>query len=206
MSNISYCPNCNNILDITKSTKQVGGKNDSDSDSESSESYEHSDSLIQKILHNKKIDSDTITDNELENILKSDEYKKLEKEKKEYVYNKIQDLKPVEDKKTTFEKQAAKPTEKVQFICDSCGYRKPIEEGTLIFSRVSSDIVQNYTGSEIKDMKYSSILPRTRKYICPNNDCESHNDNSKREAIFFRLNNTYRVKYICLACDTLFNI
>jgi len=205
MSNISFCPNCNNILDITKSAKQVGGaKDETYNDSETSSEHELSETLIQKILHNHKIDSETASSIELDVIIKSDEYKKLEVDQKELVYNKIQDLKPAEDKKELLEKNITKQTEKAYFICESCGYLEPIKEGTEIFSRVSSDIVQNYSGSEINDMKFSSILPRTRKYICPNKNCESHTDNSKREAVFFRLNNTYRLKYICLACDAIF--
>lgn len=208
MSNISFCPNCNNILDITKSTGQVGGakdeQNDQTSDSESSTEHQTSKSLVQKLLQNYKIDSETVSSMDLDDIVKSDEYKKLDVDQKEYVFNKIQDLKPSTEKKESFEKTVTKTTDKAYFICNSCGYLKPIEEGALIFSRVSSDIVQNYAGSEVNDMKFSSILPRTRKYICPNKKCESHNDDSKREAVFFRLNNTYRIKYICLACDVIF--
>lgn len=207
MSNISFCPNCNNILDITKSAKQIGGakhqsENTTESDSDSSSEY--SETLIQKLLHNHKIDSETVISIDLNDIIKGDEYKKLDVEQKELIYNKIQDLKPIEEKKESLEKNITKQSEKAYFICDSCGYLEPIKEGTEIFSRVSSDIVQNYAGSEIGDMKFSSILPRTRKYICPNKDCESHENISKREAVFFRLNNTYRIKYICLVCDAIF--
>lgn len=205
MSNISFCPNCNNILDITKSSKQAGGAKDEEStDSDSSTHSDHSDTFIQKILHNHKIDDTSIDTINFDDLLKSDEYKNLSVENKELVYNKIQDLKPTDIKKTTYEKNMAKTSEKAYFICDSCGYLKPIDDGTLIFSRVSNDIVQHYASSEVNDMQYSSILPRTRKYICPNTKCISHTDDSKREAVFFRLNNSYRVKYICLPCGTVF--
>ena len=90
-------------------------------------------------------------------------------------------------------------------ICNNCGYMKPIPEGTLIFSKVSTDIAQSYSTSDFKDMVYSDILPRTRKYICPNTKCESHTNPQKKEASFFRMNNTFKVKYVCQTCSTVFN-
>ena len=79
-----------------------------------------------------------------------------------------------------------------------------MKPGTLIFSKYSNDISQSYTSKDSSIMKYSDILPKTRKYKCPNSECESHHDLSKKEATFFRMNNNVQIKYICNACDTSF--
>ena len=94
--------------------------------------------------------------------------------------------------------------EKAFFICNNCGFIKRIEPRTLIFSRTSESISQSYDINEYNDMLNSKILPRTRKYVCPNSKCISHNDSYQREAVFFRLNNSYKIKYICNACGTDF--
>jgi hypothetical protein len=209
-----FCPECNNVFDITKSVEQGGGNKMFDESSESMSLSEKTtsnmnggvdiDALVDKLMADKEITSEELKDVSLDMLTKNVEYKKLKSKDKEYVYNKLQDLLPKEEKKIIKEETVAKKIEKAYFICNNCGFTKPIEEGTLIFSRVSSDISQNYSGSELSDMRYSSILPRTRKYICPNKECESHIDPAKREAVFFRLNNTYKVKYICITCGEKF--
>ena len=207
-----YCPECSNVFDITKSVgKQKGGELTEESleTTSSSESLQTTtgganiNELIDKILTN-TIEQNDLSGITLDILTKSVDYKKLKAKDKEYVYNKLQDLLPTEEKKIMKEEAVTKKIEKAYFICNNCGYTKPIEEGTLIFSRVSSDISQNYSGSDLNDMKYSSIIPRTRKYLCPNKECESHTNPIKRDAVFFRLNNTFRIKYICLACGTQF--
>lgn len=184
-----FCPNCNNIFDITKNPhkeKQLGGAKD----------YL---SVINKIINGEDISSDDTKGLSLDDLVKENTYKKLSAEQKELVYNKIQQLLPIDKK--SIEENAGTPTaDKAYFICKNCGFLKPIEDNTLIYSRVSSDISQSYTSSDISEMINSDILPRTRKYVCTNSKCISHTDPSKKEAVFFRINNSYNVKYICLAC------
>jgi len=162
------------------------------------------DDIIDKILTNKELNQDELAEITLDDIIKTTSYKILKSKNKEYVFNKLQDLLPKEEKRLLKEESVKKKIDKAYFICNNCGFTKPIDEGTLIFSRVSSDISQNYSGSDLNDMKYSSIIPRTRKYICPNLECESHTDPRKREAVLFRMNNTLKIKYICLSCGEQF--
>jgi len=193
---MEYCPNCNNIFNITKDGAQTGGVS-----SESASTEEEK--LIAKLLTNKHITEKDLSNISLENLIDTLAYKKLKHKQKELIYNKIQDLLP-DDQKKIFAEKPRQNLEKINYICNNCGYRKPIESGTLIFSKVSNDISQSYSPSQVDDMKYSDILRKTRKYICPNDNCESHTNFQKREAAFFRKNNTFKIQYICLACDTIF--
>lgn len=208
-----FCPNCNNVFDITKSSSQAGGGYISSEESElttTSDSFNmvgsgpesDYDNIIKKVLHDEEIKSNDLDKISLDDLIKTTAYKKLNSKQREFVYNHIQDLMPLEKKKIIKEDIGSQSSEKAYFICKNCGYMKPIEDGTLIFSRVSSDIAQSYTTNDYKDMAFSDIIPRTRKYLCTNEKCISHKDNLKREAVYFRLNNSFKVKYICLACGT----
>lgn len=161
--------------------------------------------LITKILNDENINQDDLKGFNMDSITKTIDYKKLKQEDKEKIYNKLQDLLP-NDKKKLIE---TKPTEQSDenlafFVCSNCGFSVKIDDGTRIFTRTSSDISQSYTTGDYSDMLYSNILPKTRKYICPNKKCESHTNPVKRQAIFFRKNNSYEVVYICCACETSF--
>ena len=215
-----FCPNCNNVFDITKTSTKGGAKSDiSDMEIEAAMQSESSEEnilmggakndiytdIITKLLHNGKISDEEIAEISLDNLVKSSTYKKLKHAEKEVVYNKLQDLVPLEKKKVLKEETVKQQVDKAYFICNNCGYMKPIPDGTLIFSKVSTDIAQSYSSSDFKDMIYSDILPRTRKYICPNTKCESHSNPQKKEASFFRMNNNFKVKYVCQACGTIFS-
>ena len=96
-------------------------------------------------------------------------------------------------------------TQNINFICSNCGYSKVIDPRTLLFSRTSKNVAESYVANDVVNMAFSDIIFRTRKYICSNDKCESHKDPEKREAIFFRMNNSYKVKYICDTCKTVLN-
>ncbi len=224
-----FCPNCNNVFDIIKGPAEpihTGGKNKDILDMKISDFNDLEfnieelwggkkngdeetdtdiyDQLLKKVINNEKIDKKDIDRISLDDLVQSNIYKKLKLKQKQYVYNKIQDQLPLSKKKVFNENDTKKNIDKAYFICNNCGYRKPIKKNTLIFSKVASDVAKNYSSSDVTDMKNSDILPRTRKYICPNKSCESHIDPHKREAVFFRMNNTFNIKYICQTCDTVF--
>lgn len=218
-----FCSNCNNTFDIIKGstikTKNLsGGSNEqelfSDSFTDTSvttpiTSLSRSGSggeldyedIIKKILNSESITLDKF---DLNNFIKSGQYKKLSSKDKEIVYNTIQDLLPKDKKRILESKDEPIDDSKAYFICNNCGFTKPIEPQTQIFSKRSEVLTQEYGMNGYKNMLHSDILPHTRKYICPNNSCISHTDINKREAVFFRQNNSYAIKYICKACGTDF--
>jgi hypothetical protein len=219
-----FCPNCNNIFDISKTQIQTGGslletgsqnlepeekKLSTEDEKLTENTYQdggdvHA-SIIKKIIDNTPLTKKEIDSISMSEILKHSMYKKLKSDVKELVYNKIQDLLPLKEKKISGEM-----TDKIKdvnisyFVCNNCGYSRKIEEGTLMFSLTDDTITQSYMTEHISDMIHSNILPRTRKYICVNKRCKSHTDPTKREAVFFRIQNSYNIRYICTECKTSF--
>lgn len=188
-----YCPNCNNAFDITRSieNKQIGG-NASDELN-----------LIEKILAKKATVND-VNKIDIINFTKSAPYKSLVNADKEYVFNKIQELLPNDKKKLMeYKNNVDEQANNAYFICTNCGHARKIENGTLIFSRKSDNITQSYNIGDYSDLKHSNILPRTRNYICTNDQCESHKNTTKKEAIFFRVGG-YNIKHLCICCETIF--
>lgn len=182
---MEYCSNCHNIFDISRDDKQAGGSlND----------------IINNIINDVPVTENDVKDIDLDKLKKSAQYKKLTRILKEKVYNTIQDLKPSE--LTVIQTDLVNQP---YFICKNCGNRKPIQKGTMIFSKVSDS--QNYIPSDTSNsLKYSDILPRTRKYQCPNKDCESRKNVDLQEASMRRIGTSYKTKYACLACGVEFII
>lgn len=187
---MNFCPNCNNVFDIAKLNKQQLGGN----------KLTYS-TIIKMAIANELQEAD-IKDLDMTDFINTYEYKKLKTKQREIVYNTIQDLLP-NDKKNI--EQTVKNTNDIYYKCRNCGYFEKLPARTLISTIVSNNISGNYAISDASNMKYSEIIPFTRKYLCPNEKCISHKDPSKKEAKFFRNNNQYNIKYICLACDTQFN-
>lgn len=229
-----FCPNCNNIADIARANtiQQKGGfvhYDDSDitdsttitnstssmtlTSSSALQKSQSSDSqfggaiadIINKILKKVTVDKSEVNNISMNDVTQDKKYKSLPPKKKELVYNKIQDLLPVEKKKIMIDKPLKPEKENIAyFVCSNCGPIKKIEAGTLIYNKKSDSLSKNYNTGNYTNMLYSNILARTRRYICPNDKCISHKDITKREAIFFRKNNLYEVIYICEACETVF--
>ena len=192
-----FCPNCNNTYDIARTATdiQTGGKNTSES---STQSFED---IVSKIINGNDISLDDVNDLDITLFLKSIAYKKLSSKKKELVYNKIQDRLP-ESKKALMQNKTTEFNESnvAFFVCKNCIYNVPIKDGTLIFSKSSSDITRSYTSTTDVNKIHSNILPLTRKYICVNDKCDSHKDITKREAVIYRVHNSFGVKYKCTTC------
>lgn len=87
------------------------------------------------------------------------------------------------------------------FICFNCGNQEPIKNKTLILSKIAEQSNDFEDVSYYKNMINAPYLPRTRKYICPNKDCISHTKHDKREAVFFRIGDSYKIRYVCTACS-----
>ena len=189
-----YCPKCLNIYNITKSIKSKeqqsgGGKLDD---------------IIQKILDNENLEGIEFDQDDLDNLNGSQLYKKLTNKQKDYVYNLINDMvekkiKNSDDKKGSYQRN-------MYFICKNCGNHEVIKDGTIIVSKENTKDIKIESNFNPKEMLQIKILPRTRDYICPNDSCKSHKNHSERSAVFMRINNTYKMRYICEACETVWNV
>ena len=184
-----YCPKCLNIYNITKSIKtpdQIGGSK--------------LDGIIEKILSNEDIEDDKIKldEDDLIQLNKIDAYKKLQNKQKDYVFNYLNDM--IQKKKII--NKDNKIAKKMYFICKSCGNNEPIKEGSMIISRQSNKEITNESGFNPKEYLEMKIYPRTRQYSCLNDKCESHKKSEKKSAMFMRITGTYKIRYICEACET----
>nr|QBK88650.1 MAG: putative DNA-dependent RNA polymerase subunit 9 [Mimivirus LCMiAC01] len=207
------CPKCNNLFDITHSfatltsttttKKQVGG----------ADKYSE---LIKNFLidNDKAITSDDIKDLDLSKLYNHSAYKQLQPTEKTILLGRLKIIPGLssskiqkitkEHKKIGRTLHAEEKSGKAYFKCTNCGYSKKIRPGTEIYSKTSDVIDSPMLAHVSGDMVYSNILPRTRNYICPNKKCESHSNPSKKKAVFYRVGNSYKVKYICTLCKTMF--
>ena len=64
----------------------------------------------------------------------------------------------------------------------------------------SVDIINNKTDNKL--ICKNPILPRTRDYTCKNPKCLTLKDDSKKEAVFYKDENTYKTVYVCCNCFT----
>lgn len=205
-----FCPNCNHTYDITKHSvqSQKGGKSVDSDTVETVDTEEMTgganwvDELVNKAINHEEIDPASMSNLDLNLLPKNPSYKKLNKKSKEYVYNKLLELLPNDKKlKGQDNKGTDGQTNVAFFKCNNCGDQKPVADGQLIFSRsyVRDD---NETGDINIDLVNDPVLLRTRRYECRNKSCPSHKDLSKREAVMGRIGDSYKMFYICVACET----
>ena len=90
-----------------------------------------------------------------------------------------------------------------QFKCNNCNYTREITESILLFQYIVSDNIDKIKSlEENKLICNNPILPRTHDYICKNIMCLSNTNNKiKKEAVFHRDKNTYKINYICCICN-----
>jgi len=90
----------------------------------------------------------------------------------------------------------------IYFICQNCNSSFEIEPGTIILSTNFDQSNQNIQQHDFAFKIEDPTLPRTKDYICPKKDCESHSpeNNVKREAVIFREAKSFITRYICTMC------
>ncbi len=209
-----FCPNCNNIYDITKTVPnlnldQTGGKMSETPNTVSSLTKTTStsdaipafdlDVVINRILSGDNIDPSMLKGVTSDILLQYPGYKKLQNKFKEIVHNKISDLIPGFNIKQT----VSPISTNAYFICTNCGNFEQMKSNTLIARKVYNETSSDYEDqSKFKDLANVKYLPITRNYICRNQNCVSHNDHTKRAARFYRLPSSFKTAYICIACET----
>jgi hypothetical protein len=95
---------------------------------------------------------------------------------------------------------------KYNLVCSTCGHEYILKPETTIYSLNFKNQHSTFNDEieELVELKFNDpTLPRTKDYICPYASCESKQknfDTSKKEAIMYRANRTYHMKYACLVC------
>ena len=89
-----------------------------------------------------------------------------------------------------------------QFKCNNCSFTKEITETVLLYEldiSEKSDKIRSLEDNQI--IINNPILPRTHDYNCKNLTCLTNiNNKIKKEAVFFREKNSYKINYICTIC------
>ena len=189
---MSFCPNCNSILDISKTgIKKV--YNVDETPSEMSDTNEDKiNDLIEKIIENKNVDN--IENLHLDQITAHESFQKLDKQKRAMVVSKIESLLSRQDDTTS-----------AYYRCKGCGYTEMIKTATLIATKIGTSSKINYGNMDkYKNKIYNRALPFTRRYICPNKDCIGNKDPNKHEAVMYRLGESMQMGYTCRACQSVF--
>jgi len=171
-----FCPKCNYTFDISKS-------NISESNEEKI--------IIKKVLDAIKLfESDTNFLNykaefNFEDLQKNTKFKKLSSDDKEK-FNILFQTNNILG---------------AEFKCYNCNFSKEITESVLLYQfelEDKKDKIKNLEDNEL--ISKNPILPRTQDYICKNISCPTNNNKEKKEAVFFRDKESYKINYICCIC------
>ena len=87
-----------------------------------------------------------------------------------------------------------------EFKCNNCNNIQPIKETILLYNINMEEKNKMRTLEENEFICKDPILPRTHDYNCKNPNCITHKDKSKKESVFFKEKNSFRVNYICTVC------
>lgn len=184
-----FCNKCRYAYNVTKNIKdkQLGGK-----------IKNAIDNIIDKFYSNEKLSENDLKKIKGKDVLDDDRFESMSKKDQKKIMSNIKAI----DKKFFIEEEPDDieiGTNVAYFICKFCKHTKVIKPGTILYSR-------NYNGidTNTEENKYAihdPTLPRTKNYICKNPDCETHENNSLKEAVMDR-NSLYQIVFVCTVCST----
>jgi hypothetical protein len=178
-----FCPKCNFLLDIAKASGNSKGK-----------TVKKIIDFINIMRNNDSVDDiDNLFFNE-KDLMKNKDYKNLDPVKQKSILNKFRSIKN-------------NTKSNINLVCNKCKYNTKLNGGSIIYKGSNKNNIHedmSIINLRLKDQ----TLPRTKDYICPNKECDSHKKSNliKKEAIFYRpIKGAYNLKYICTLCKTIWN-
>lgn len=197
----TFCQNCNNLLDISRSVFI----NDTKLDTETPNTVTNSNTttevdyktIIQKIENNETPTNAELLSIDFSELVKNNYYKKLTKKNniKKALLNMIDDMENSDNDKKSF------------LYCNNCNYSKPIATNTLIMSSISEGVIASHdyiNEANYRNKIHVRTMPRTRNFNCPNSKCPGKTGKAPVEAIFFRkYPYSYEMVYVCRNCLTI---
>jgi hypothetical protein len=171
-----FCPSCSYSFDIVKSSQSSDNKDTRTSIEKLSEAlkkFEASEDMSKYVALFSR-----------EETNKNKKYQKLD-EKQKAKFNLI------------FEELISSGAE---FKCNNCNNIQPIKETILLYNINMEEKSKIRTLEENEFICKDPILPRTHDYNCKNPNCITHKDKSKKESVFFKEKNSFKVNYICTVC------
>jgi rubrerythrin len=144
-------------------------------------------------------------------LIKSPAFKKLNSEQRETVINKFNELQPKSSgakrkkpRKAPEENEVFQKSD-VYLICRNCGYNEPLKAGTLIYSQSIDSKVTESLLDDYRTMCDNPILPHTKAYICHNKKCSTIKEPATRDAVMFRKDAGFQLIYVCCICKTFWD-
>ena len=187
-----FCNYCQNLMNITS---LISNNDESQTNTTITPSkkghYEITEEDINNILKNDEIVF-TISQESYDELLENPIFFNLTGNQKTIIMNRLMDKLSKNPKYKNINKE-----KEYYYYCDNCGFNTKIPPKTLIYSNKTTEIDKNFI-----NYKYDNTLPKSKNYNCPNDKCKTHLDVSLKEATFYRINNTYNLRYICHSCDT----
>jgi hypothetical protein len=171
-----FCPLCNYLFDITKSSIST--------QKDTRKEVDKIVDLFKLIEENKDLTKYKAVFDKNE-LLKNKKYQKMtdvEKLNIKQIFDDILDYGAI-------------------FKCNRCGNIENIVDTTLLFQISLNNNKQIKTIKENKLLCNNPILPRTKDYNCKNINCETHNNENIKEAVFYKDKNSYKINYICCVCN-----
>jgi hypothetical protein len=171
-----FCPSCSYSFDIVKSSQ-------SSSQKDTRVSIEKLSEALKKFEAGEDM-SKFVAQFSREETNKNKKYQKLDDNEK-VKFNQI------------FEEVLSSGAE---FKCNNCNNIQPIKETILLYNINMEEKSKIRTLEENEFICKDPILPRTHDYNCKNPNCITHKDKSKKESVFFKEKNSFKVNYICTVC------
>ena len=171
-----FCPSCSYSFDIVKSSQ-------SSSQKDTRVSIEKLSEALKKFETGEDM-SKFVAQFSREETNKNKKYQKLDDNEK-VKFNQI------------FEEVLSSGAE---FKCNNCNNIQPIKETILLYNINMEEKSKIRTLEENEFICQDPILPRTHDYNCKNPNCITHKDKSKKESVFFKEKNSFKVNYICTVC------
>ena len=191
---MQYCPKCDNIMDIGKTVpKPALNLATPDTVTNTTEEKYNAKVKVEKLIELYKSGEDITKFNiDIKKITSNSEFAKLKDSDKNSIIKLLSD--DIDDMQSAYR------------ICRNCSYHEKLSETTLILSRMNTNI-STAIEEDYSYMVYDKTLPHTRDYKCKNKSCESHNNPSKKDAVWFRPKlNSYSIYYGCTTCKTVWNV
>jgi len=218
-----FCKICENFMDITNNVSVSNKEDDMETETETeveSSDYDVTSSskkskktsftvlnedILEKVLNGSILEIE-IDEKDINDKNKISYFNKLTSNQKTLLINRLYEKIPKSQK---IPKEISTNVKLSYFYCKNCGHNEKIPNKMLIFNRSNEKSSVDNFNTNFLNYKYDPLLPRTKKYTCNNTTCITHKQPEKKRALFFRVSNTYVIKYICLECNSFwqtFNI
>lgn len=191
-----YCSKCKNFMDISNNLLIINNHENNIDSSDYDVSSDKNDLLTKKditdILNNKEknIFSKIQNINDIKNNMF---FENIDEKDQNTIINKYFEY---------INKNNTSNIKNAYMYCSNCGFSEIIKNDTLIFNKNTKITENDFAPKNYINYKYDYTLPTTKRYNCINNNCETHKNPSIKDAVFFRLEQSYEIKYICSVCNS----